>query len=94
MPKNKAFIKVYNITYPDYDLNIDNDYSYLITPPSLEDNNYYVFAVKNDKRVRILVSELDYIKEVFCHKLDNIVISEIFITINELNDIISKLDIY
>ncbi len=92
MQKQKAFEKIYNITFPE-NFNIDNDYRYDISPISFSDNHIYIFAVSNGRQVRILASKLNYIIEQSRHNLKNIVISEVFIDIKDLNKIISNLKI-
>lgn len=87
MPKDKAFTKIYNITFPD-DINIDNDYSFDISPESFSDKDYFVFAVKSNKRVRIMASKLNYITEDSRHDLENLNVSETFIDADALNKII------
>lgn len=81
MKKEEAFLK-YHITYPE---DIDNDYSYDITPYCFGDINSYVFAVSNGQQVRILASSLEYGLE------DNIEITEAYISMNDMEEIISKL---
>ena len=93
MQKEKAYKKIYNITFPE-DIDIGNDYRYEISPTIFSDNDYYIFAVSNGERVRILASKLNYIIEESRHELENIDISEVFIDIEYLNKIISKLKIY
>lgn len=84
MKKEEAFLKIYYITYPE-NIDIDNDYSYDITPYCFGDINSYVFAVSNGKQVRILASSLEHGLE------DNIEITEAFISINDMDEVISKL---
>ena len=54
MQRDKAFAEIYNITFPE-DISIDNDYRFDITPESFADENCYVFAVSNGKKVRIKI---------------------------------------
>lgn len=90
MEKEKAFIAMYDITFPDWD--IENDYRYDISPSSFSDAGYYVFAVSNTKQIRIMAAKLNYILEESTHNLNNLEISETFITGDELNNIIHELD--
>ena len=85
---------MYNITFPDfsYDDDIDNDYQYHISSPSLEDYDCIAFVVSNGEQVRIMAAKLNYIIEESTHDLSNIDISETFITHDELNKIILELD--
>lgn len=91
--RDKAFAEIYNITFPE-DISIDNDYRFDITPESFADENCYVFAVSNGKKVRIMATKLNYIVEESRHELSNVDISETFIEIEDLNQIISQLEIY
>ena len=92
MQRDKAFAEIYNITFPE-DISIDNDYRFDITPESFADENCYVFAVSNGKEVRIMATKLNYIVEESRHELSNVDISETFIEIEYLNQIISQLEI-
>lgn len=89
-----AYKKIHGITYPqDWD-KFDNDYQFLISPPSLEDINCIIFAVRYENMVRIMGAKLRYIIEEGRSDLSNLDIYETYITEDELNDIISKLKIY
>lgn len=90
MPTEKAYSEMYNVTFPD-DWDIDNDYRYIISTPSLSDNDYLVFAVSNGEKIRILAGKPDYFKEESVHILEGAEITEAFISVSELNDIINKL---
>lgn len=93
MQRDKAFAEIYNITFPE-DISIDNDYRFDITPELFADENCYVFAVSNGKEVRIMAAKLNYIVEESRHELSNVDISETFIEIEDLNRIMSQLEIY
>lgn len=80
MQKDKAFAEIYNLTFPE-DYEIENDYRFDITPLSLVDNDCYVFAVSNGECVRIVADELNYIIEESTHNLNEINVSEAFLTI-------------
>lgn len=90
MHKTEAFNEMYNITFPCCD-NGENDYRYIISTPSLLDNDYFVFAVSNGKSVRILVSQLNYMPEEAKREWSDIAISETFISVQELGEIASLL---
>ena len=62
LPKDKAFAEIYNITYPS-DWDMGNDYRFDITPSSLSDRDYFIFAISNGKKVRIMASKMNYIIE-------------------------------
>lgn len=94
MEKKETFVYIYNLTYPD-DWDMDNDYSYTITPFEFEDNNCFVFMVSNGERIRILAaSELQYIKEEATHNLQDIDVAETYILKEELEKIIEKLSLF
>ena len=92
MQKDKAFVKIYNITFPE-DVNIDNDYRFDISPQSFSDSDCYVFAISNGEQVRIMAAKLNYIIKTSRQELKNLDITDAYITIKELNKIISEIDI-
>lgn len=87
----QAFIEIYNITFPE-NIDVENDYRFDISPTSLSDNNYFLFAVCNGVNVRILASKLEYELENSRHKLQDISVNEAIIPVAELKEIISSLD--
>lgn len=91
LPPQQAFMEIYNITFPE-NVDVDNDYRFDISPTSLADNNYFVFAVCDSTNVRILASKLDYELENSRHRLQDISVNEAIITATELKEIISSLD--
>jgi hypothetical protein len=91
MEKEKAFIEIYDIRFPE-NIDIDEKYEYDISPTEFSDRNYYVFAVRNSNKIRILASKLKNIKKYSRHDLNKIDIIETFITNDELNEIIIKLE--
>lgn len=92
MVKNKAFSVIYNLSYPrEYD--IENDFRFEISPSVLQDCHCFVFAVSNGEFVRFLAGQLEYIKEESRHNLNDIDVSETFISMVELNEIIAQLEI-
>lgn len=93
MQKDKAFTEIYNITFPE-NTDVYNDYRFDISPPSFSDCDCYVFAISNGKKVRIMAAKLNYIIKDSRYELNNINVSETFITTDDLNEIISELDIY
>lgn len=92
MSKEKVFIEIYHKIFPE-DININNDYRFDITPSSLSDNGYFIFAVSNGIYARILADELKYIRKESCHDLSVINVKEAFIAISELNEMALELDI-
>lgn len=95
MPTEKAYNELHNLVYPDDpdDWDIDNDYRYSISTPSFYDHNYLVFAVSNGEKIRILAARPDYCKEESRDILEGVKITETFIDVSELNDIIDKLSV-
>lgn len=53
MEKERAFKYIYEVTYPS-DINIDNDYSYDITPDTISDRHCKIFSVCYENKVRFL----------------------------------------
>ena len=93
LPKYEAFIKIYNLRFPE-DWDVDEDYRFDISPVAFSDNNCLIFAVSNGSMVRVLAtSNLEYIKAESRYDLKNIEISEAYITIEEWNEILLKLAI-
>lgn len=92
MKKEEAFEQIYNVTFPE-DFNLPNDDQFDITPLSFLDDSCYVFAVSNGIQVRILAARLEYIKELSRHMLKNASISETFITVQEVKEIVENLKV-
>lgn len=93
LPQEEAFTKLYDLRFPE-DWDNDEDYRFDISPAIFSDNNCLVFAVSNGMKVRVLAtSNLEYIKTESRHNLKNIEISETYISIEEWNEILLKLDI-
>lgn len=93
MDRDSAFKSIYKLRFPE-DYDIDNDYSYDISPYSLSDNSYYVFAVMHEGRIRILGAKLRYIIEEGIHDLNEIDIAETYILVTELHEIVEQLKEY
>lgn len=93
MKKEEAFIWIYRTTFPEnYD--IDNNYSYNLTPFVLEDNNCFVFMVGNGKEIRFLASELKYIVEESVHNLEGLEVVETYISVEKLQEMVKELKLY
>ncbi len=89
--KKEAFLEIHHMTHPD-NMDIDNDYSYNITPYSFEDANCFIYAVSYGKQVRIFASDLEYkIKEVI-YEPDDTAITEAYISTDNIAEFISKLN--
>lgn len=91
MEKEEAFVSIYKLTFPD-DYDVDNDYSYNLTPFVLEDNNCFVFMVSNGNEIRILASELSYIVEESVHNLRELKVEDIYISDEKLREMTKKLE--
>ena len=91
LPPQQAFAEIYGITFPE-DMDSDNGDCFDITPASLSDHNCFVFAVCDGVNIRILARELAYERENSRHRLENIIISETFLTVGELREIIAVLE--
>lgn len=90
MPKENAYIEIYNLVHPE-DYDVDNDYQFDVSPQVLSDEDCYIYAVGNGSEIRILAAELDYIIEEGRHSFTNLNVTESFITIVELDKIVTKL---
>jgi len=91
MEKEEAFVELYYATFPE-NWNRDNDWRFHISPLTMSDARCDVFAVSDGKRIRILASKVDYIREEERSDLTNLNISETYITNSELNTVIEKLE--
>ncbi len=92
--KESAFVGIYNRAYHSllYEEDcFDNDWHYKIAPMEFLDKGLIVFAVSDGENVRILASQLKYIKKKSCHKLENIAVKEAFATCADIDIIITKL---
>ena len=91
MNRDDAFKALYKLVYSE-DWDIDNDYRFQISPQEFNDHNNLIFAVSDGKEVRILASSLVYdIEESTCI-LENINIIESFITVEDLNKMLSDIE--
>lgn len=90
-PLNYNIYNIYNITFPE-NIDVENNYRFDISPTSLADNNYFIFAVCSGANVKILAGKLDYELENSRHKLQGISVNGAIISFAELKEIISSLD--
>ena len=93
MNKEDAFRQIYKLTFPN-DYNTDNDYSYNVTPFVLWDNHYFIFMVSNGDEIRVLVSELKYLKEESLHELEELEVAETYISVKKMEEIINKMKMF
>ena len=85
MEKEKAIIEMFRIFPADW--SIDDCQYYYISPTTLGDFGYYTFMVSNDEQIRVLATKVSYIIDEGVYDLDNLAISETFITNGELEEI-------
>lgn len=86
-----AYTKLYNAAFPD-DYDLPYEQRYFISPPTMAQFGYYIFAVTNSKKVRILASKLKYDKKNSTHKLNNIKIREVYVPCPDIDMIITRLN--
>lgn len=91
LPSQQAFAELYEITFPE-NPDCNNEDCFNITPASLSDHNCFAFAVCDGVNVRILAGKLDYEMENARHKLQDITVSEAFVSVRELKLITSGLE--
>jgi len=91
--KRKAFIELCRITFPE-NCDIDNDYQYYLSPSTLGDFGYLAFIVSNGVQIRIMASKVNYIINESTHDLNNLEISETFVTTGELEEIFGELRVW
>ena len=91
MKKEEAFPEMYRIIHPE-DIDNDNDYSYDMTPYCFGDISCFVFAVSNGEQVRVLASGLKYNPEEGIHEMNNIEIAEAYISVGDMAEIVSGLN--
>ena len=92
MEKEKAIMSLYELVYPDFDSDYDNDYRYLLAPSDLTDLSYLVFAVKDTEKIKILATKAEYNFEEEQDVFDNSEITEIILEKEEINKIIIELE--
>lgn len=92
MEKEKAIMSLYELVYPDFDNDYDNDYRYLLAPSDLTDLGYLVFAVKDTEKIKILATKAEYDFEESDFVFDNSEITEIILENDYINKIINQLE--
>ena len=94
MDAKDAILILYDLVYPDYDNedDQDNDYRYLLSTNELVDDNYLVFSVEKERKIRILGTKAEYDFEEERDIFDNSVITEVILEKEEINKIISQLE--
>ena len=89
----EAFIEMYTVTYPE-SFDVLNDYCYEISPQIFCDNNFYFFAVSDGEKVRVMGTKLEYVRSESRHRLCDLTIKEVYITMEELGEIVSELQLF
>lgn len=98
MDAKDAILILYDLVYPEYDddksdeENRDNDFRYLLSTEELVDDNYLVFAVEKERKIRILGTKAEYDFEEKRDVLGNSEVTEIILEKEEINKIISQLE--
>ena len=98
MDAKDAIPILYDHVYPEFDdeksdeENKDCDYRYLISIDESVDDDYYVFAVEKDEKIRILGAKGVYDFEEKSLSFDNSEIAEIILEKEEINQIIVQLE--
>lgn len=92
MEKEKAFMSLYELVYPDFDNDRDNDYRYLISTSDLTDLRYLVFAVEGKGKIKLFATKTEYNFEEERDIFDNLEITEIILEKDEINRIIIQLE--
>jgi len=94
LDKDTAYKKMHKATFPswrDIERGVDNDYQYDLSPQSFSDCDCIAFVVSNGEQVRILVAQLYYDREESAYDIENIDISEAYVTLSEIKEIVSEL---
>lgn len=94
MNTENSFKALYELVYPDYDNedDQDNDYRYLLATPDLTDLNYLVFAVEGRGNIKILAAKLEYDFEEERDIFDKSAITEIILQKDYINNVIAQLE--
>ncbi len=92
MDKDDAIKVLYQLVYPDFDSDDENDYRFLISTNDLTDNDYFIFAVGGKDRIRLLAAKLMYDFAESTHIFEKAEITDIVIEKEEINDIVCKID--
>lgn len=89
--------RAYEIAYDrmhEEEIVLAHEYHYDISPFCFLDNNIYVFAIKHGEQIRILISKMNYIKEISRPDFENVQINEAIITVKELQKMMEELSAF
>lgn len=90
LPSDKVLVELYDFTFSEED-DRDDDYRFNVTPDCFADLDYYMFAVSDGNRVRILATKLCYERKNARHILQNLDIHETYVSLDEMRILLSKL---
>lgn len=92
MSKESAFSIIYDLVHPK-DIDDVYNYNYSITPESFSDKHYYVFAVGDGEKVRILAcNKLSYNADESRHSFDNLIVWESTVSIQTIESIAENIE--
>ncbi len=89
MAPQDAFAEIYEATFPE-NFDVDNDYRFEVSPPSLSDNGCHVFAVSDGVSARVLAARLGYAAECGARATQGIVVSEAFVPLGDMERIAAQ----
>jgi len=92
--KTLLFKELLEKTFPGDDIDTDNDYTYYITPPTLQDERCFIFAVCSNDKVRILACKLEYLETLSEYCLNDIHVEETTVSLSELLNVSEYLSQY
>ena len=98
MDSKDAILILYDLVYPEFDdeksdeENRDNDFWYLLSTNELVDDNYLVFAVGKERKIRILGTKAEYDFEEKRDVLCNSKVTEIILEKDYVNNVIAQLE--
>ena len=98
MDSKDAILILYDLVYPEFDdeksdeENRDNDFRYLLSTNELVDDNYLVFAVGKERKIRILGTKAEYDFEEKRDVLCNSKVTEIILEKDYVNNVIAQLE--
>ena len=91
LEKSVSFAKLYEMIFPDDWWNEDGTPEYNITPMTLQDKKYYIFAVGSGDKVRLLYAKIKYDFEESRHYWNDDDIHEWVVEREALNKIANRL---
>ena len=91
LPKEMAFIEIYRLLHSG-DAEWQDSQRFDLTPDSLADQNYYVYAVKDGEMIRILASnKLPYDKEQGQPNFETLQVQDVYISEKEIMEYREKM---